>query len=183
MHAYHHRLLAVGAVLLLTLTGCAAEPGASSPESQAPSAGSGEQSAPAQEPETAQDPETEGDVNASAETTIPAGAYAASAEFPFPIPDGWGVIYPFTEGKLGKDVSMDASIEYPGDAKDAAASYLSVLTAAGFEAGTYGPGELTNQASLYAKGRINGISYSAILNFDVHADGLQHVSITAVEND
>lgn len=176
MRKYRYSSYVVGAAFLIFLAGCASEPAATDTESQVADAGDVQPSTAEQEPETDTD-------TASSETTIPAGAYAASADFPFPVPEGWAVLYPFTEGTLGKDVSMDASVEYPGDAKEAAATYLSILTAAGFDANTYAPGELTNQASLVAKGRINDTAYTTLLNFDVHADGLQRVSITAVEDD
>lgn len=168
-------ILAACAAFLLVSAGCAAEPSAPSPD-VAPSA-----SAP-QQPASDEGSDAEAPAG-SAEVTIPAGAYAAHADFPFPVPEGWAVLDPFTEGKLGKDVSIDGSVEYPGDAKAAAGTYLDVLNAAGFDAYTYGPGELTNQASLAAEGVIGGVAYVAILNFDVHADGYQRVSITITEDD
>lgn len=175
MHARTHRLFALGTVSLVLLSGCASEPTDARSAIQTPDTTNEQQA----DPHRASEGES---TNESAETSIPAGAYAASAEFPFPIPDGWEILDPFVEGKLGKDSSMDGSVEYPGDAKDAATTYLTILKDAGFNAYPYGPGELTNQASLAAEGRINDIGYTAILNFDVHADGLQRVSITAVES-
>lgn len=160
------RLLLVSTALVVALTGCAASPATSNTGDPAPNKSTVEQPN-----------------SASSDTVIPAGAYAASDAFPFPIPDGWTILDPFTEGKLGKDVSIDGSVEYPGDAKAAAATYLDLLKAAGFVAYTYAPGEITNQASLAAEGSIDGTDYTAILNFDVHADGLQRVSITIVERD
>lgn len=112
------------------------------------------------------------------ETTIPDGARAASAEFPFPVPEDWAELEPFTEEKLGKDITMSGGFEYPGDAKTAAAHYQQLLIAAGFDAYPYGPGELTNQASIAAEGVVNGEMRIAILNFDVFADGYQRVVIT-----
>jgi len=175
MHTHRNGPLVVGIVLLLALVGCASNPSGDSPETQAADTSS-------QEAAPEQSLDTDGEVDV-AEITIPAGAYAASAEFPFPIPDGWEVLDEFTEGTLGKDITMDGSIEYPGDARDAAATYLSLLKEAGFDAYTYAPGEATNQASLAAEGVINGTLYLAILNFDVHADGYQRVSVTAAERD
>lgn len=175
MHAFRNRLLVISTALLLTVTGCASEPENTTTENQVVDTGNIENSTP--------DQATASKSEGTSEISIPSGAYAASAEFPFPVPEGWSILDPFVEGKLGKDISMDGSIEYPGDAKDAAATYLDLLKAAGFDAYTYGPGELTNQASLAAEGMISGTSYTAILNFDTHADGLQRVSITAVEDD
>lgn len=176
MHTLRHRRLAVCIVLLFTLTSCASDPSGSAPDAQAAETNHTQEAAPEQSPDT----DGAADVG---EISIPAGAYAASAEFPFPVPNGWTILDEFTEGTVGGDVTMDGSIEYPGDAKDAAATYLSLLTAAGFDAYTYAPGEATNQASLAAEGVINGILYLAILNFDVHADGYQRVSVTAAERD
>lgn len=176
MHVHRHRSLAVGIALLLGLSGCASDASTSAPEAQVDDTNTSQENAP----ETTPDSETEA---AGSEVTIPDGAYAASADFPFPVPEGWTVLDKFTAGKLGKDITMDGSVEYPGDAKDAAATYLGVLKDAGFDAYTYAPGELTNQASLAAEGTINGTLYLTILNFDVHADGHQRVSITAAEKD
>lgn len=170
------RLLAVSAAFLLMLTGCAPETTTTAPEDASPDTSVTQEQAPSEE----ESAEPSGEAS---DITIPAGAYAASADFPFPVPEGWSILEPFVEGTLGKDVSMDGSVEYPGDAKEAAATYLEVLKAAGFDAYVYAPGELTNQASLAAEGSINGTQYTAIINFDVHADGYQRASITAVEED
>lgn len=176
MHAHRNRLLVVGIALLLALTGCASNPSSSKPDSQVADTNDTQEIPQQQTPDSEADPQASG-------VTIPAGAYAASAEFPFPVPEGWTVLDEFTEGKLGKDITMDGSVEYPGDAKDAAVIYLNLLKDAGFNAYVYAPGELTNQASLAAEGVINDILYLAILNFDVHADGYQRVSIVAAERD
>jgi len=176
MRVYRTGFVALGTALLLALTGCAAESAEPSPQAQTADAGTSQSTAPDQ----GSSPEPSA---GSSETSIPAGAYAASADFAFPVPEGWAVLEPFVEGTLGKDVAVHGSVEYPGDAKAAAATYLELLKAAGFNAYTYGPGELTNQASLAAEGTIGGTAYTAILNFDVHADGLQHVSIAVVEDD
>lgn len=174
MHA--HRLVVASSVLLLVLTGCAS--GASGGAPGTPAADAADTQATASPQSSDSDAATE-----ASEITIPSGAYAASAAFPFPVPEGWAVLDDFVEGTLGKDVTMDGSVEYPGDAKEAAATYLGVLKDAGFDAYTYAPGEITNPASLAAEGVINGTLYLTILNFDVHADGLQRVSITAAERD
>lgn len=176
MRAHRNRPSAAGIALLLALTGCAFDPSNSAPDTQVADTNK------MQETTAEPSPDSEADADAS-EITVPAGAYAASAEFPFPVPKGWAVLDEFAEGTLGTDVTMNGSIEYPGDAKDAAATYLSLLQDAGFDAYTYAPGEATNQASLAAEGVINGTAYLAILNFDVHADEYQRVSITAAERD
>lgn len=170
------RLLLVGTALIVALTGCASNPATSETGESGPNASTTEKPREGQDSEPQSTP-------ASSDTVIPPGAYAASEAFPFPIPEGWEILDSFTEGTLGKDVSIDGSVEYPGDAKGAAATYLDLLKTAGFDAYTYAPGELTNQASLAAEGSIDGTVYNAILNFDVHADGLHRVSITIVEQD
>jgi hypothetical protein len=186
MRAYRKNfLVAVAPALVLVLAGCGSDSSGDTPSdettvTQPTSDGSGVDSGA--------DAGTDADAGAGDDAgadgiTIPAGAYAASDEFPFPVPEGWQVLDEFVAGTLGKDVTMDGSVEYPGDAKEAAATYLSLLKAAGFDAYTYAPGEVTNQASLAADGVINGTLYLAILNFDVHADGYQRVSITAAERD
>lgn len=169
---YLTRLLIVGTAFLFTLSGCAPGPMDNGPDAQGPGTGTTQEPAPDQ-----------GSDAAASDITIPAGAYAASGDLLFPIPDGWAELDPFTEGKLGKDVTTSGSVEYPGDAQEAAATYLAVLKAAGFDAYTYAPGELTNKASLAAEGMINGLPYFALLNFDVHADGYQRVSIIIIEED
>lgn len=189
MRSDHTRLLAAGTALLVALSGCASSADTDDPPAAAPETSA----AAAPVPEAteggdtdvvdAADGDAEEPAGADTDTSIPAGAYAAQGEFPFPIPEGWTELDPFTEDTLGKDASMYGSVEYPGDAKDAAAVYLDVLRAAGFDAYAYAPGEMTNQASLAAEGRINGTPYIAILDFDVHADGYQRVSINAVERD
>ncbi|MDO5676171.1 MAG: hypothetical protein Q4G35_01550 [Propionibacteriaceae bacterium] len=170
------RLLVVSTALIFALTGCAADPATKEPKEPSPNTSTTEQPRENQDSEPQSTP-------ATSDTVIPPGAYAASDAFPFPIPEGWEILDPFTEGTLGKDVSIDGSVEYPGDAKEAAATYLDLLKTAGFDAYTYAPGEITNQASLAAEGNINGTAYTAILNFDVHADGSKRVSITIVEQD
>ncbi len=172
MHPHRNRLLAACAALLLVLTGCASEPSGSDPGAPVADTSTPQGSAPEQSPDSAAPA-------GAADTTIPPGASAASAEFPFPVPEGWAVLHEFTEEKVGKQLTMGGSVEYPGEAKDAAATYLRILKEAGFDASTYAPGELTNQASLVAEGAIQGTHYVVLLNFDVHADGHQHVSIIA----
>lgn len=160
--------LVIASLAGLTLVGCAASP-------TPPAAPPCEQSADVDDA-PAEDVADEG--AGAGETTIPAGARAASPDFPFPVPEDWAELDPFLEEKLGKDITMYGSVEYPGDAKTAAAHYRELLVAAGFDAYPYGPGELTNEASLAAEGVVAGEMRIAIINFDVHADGLQRVSIT-----
>lgn len=174
MRAPRSKSLAVGIVFLFALSGCASNHSDTTPEVQTADTSNTQETAP----EQSADSEADADV---AETTIPAGSYAASTEFPFPVPEGWAVLDEFAEETVGKDTTMYGSIEYPGDAKDAAAMYLDLLKNAAFDAYTYAPGEATNQASLAAEGVINGTLYLTILNFDVHADGYQRVSIHATE--
>ena len=97
------------------------------------------------------------------------------------IPEGWEVIEPFTADKMGKTPIMYAMIEYPGDAKEAADLYTSLLLASGFSAERYPLGEVTNQASLIASGTVNGQAYKGTMDFDVFADGLQQVAINMSE--
>lgn len=176
MRAHRINSLIVGAVVLMALSGCASAPADVVPLAPSPGTSTEQEQAPGQ------DTDVETDAAAS-EVTIPSGAYAASGALLFPVPEGWAELDPFEESKLGKDVTVSGSVEYPGDAKDAAATYLAVLKAAGFNAYTYAPGELTNPASLAAEGLIGGIPHFALLNFNVHADGYQRVSIVIVEED
>jgi hypothetical protein len=163
----------------LALVGCAAMPSIPQTAPNEPDTGVSDETGT-----TDVDTDESSDESAGGtEITIPDGARAASAEFPFPVPEGWAELGPFAESKLGKDMTMSGSYEYPGDAKVAAAEYMALLTAAGFNAYTYAPGELTNKASIAAEGIINGKPYFALLNFDVHADGYQRVSIIAIEED
>lgn len=170
MPNYRRSALLVTALATFSLLGCAASP--STP------------AAPPAEPEVELEQEVDAQENADetngapgGETSIPTGARAASADFPFPVPADWAELDPFVEEKVGKDITMYGAVEYPGDAKTAAAHYRELLIAAGFDAYPYAPGELTNQASLAAEGVVDGEMRLAIINFDVHADGSQRASI------
>ena len=161
----------IAVLAALSLAGCAATPELAPAEPAEPSVAVGEES-------TTTDGSDDDAAPAAGETTIPDGARAASPDFPFPVPEDWAELDPFVEEKLGKDITMAGSVEYPGDAKAAAKHYQELLIAAGFDAYPYGPGELTNQASIAAEGTVNGELRIAIINFDVHADGHQRASIT-----
>lgn len=121
--------------------------------------------------------------DAATETTIPAGAYAASADFPFPIPEGWEEIYPFTEEKIGKSAAMTAAYAHPGDAESAAATYEELLSSAGFVAYENPVGALTNAASLMVEGVVNGVAYKGPLDFDTDSEGTNRVAINLTEED
>lgn len=183
---------ALGAVTVaLLLIGCSTSPGNDTPVPAEPSVAT--ESPGAAEPSATEDAESGGEAEESEEApqpgsgseladgSIAVGAVAASAEFPFPVPEGWQVLEPFTADKMGKTPIMYAMVEYPGDAKDAADLYISLLQASGFSAERYPLGEVTNQASLIASGTVNGQSYTGTMDFDVFADGLQKVAINLSE--
>lgn len=169
------------------LFGCSSSPSGDTPVPSEPSV--------AAEPSVAEDAGSESEADESeeapaqdsgselAEGSIAVGAVAASAEFPFPVPEGWEVLEPFTADKMGKTPIMYAMVEYPGDAQEAADLYTSLLLASGFSAERYPLGEVVNQASLIASGTINGQSYKGTMDFDVFADGLQKVAINLSEDD
>lgn len=101
MRVHRKNWLVVGSIsLLLLVMGCASDPSAHTSEDQPAGTNNAQEATPAE------GPDSESDAGA-AEITIPAGAYAANAEFPFPIPEGWMVLDEFTAGKLGKDITMD----------------------------------------------------------------------------
>lgn len=129
--------------------------------------------------ETGEDEQSEAGATAG-ETTMPAGAVPASAEFPFPVPEGWAELEAFTQSELGKDPSLTAGYEFPGDAASAATHYLDLLTVAGFTAATYPLGEAVNDASLTVEGTVDGTRYKGMLDFNTHADGKQRVVINLV---
>src|SRR5690606_8546672 len=147
----------IAVLAALSLAGCAATPELAPAEPAEPSVAVGEES-------TTTDGSDDDAAPAAGETTIPDGARAASPDFPFPVPEDWAELDPFVEEKLGKDITMAGSVEYPGDAKAAAKHYQELLIAAGFDAYPYGPGELTNQASIAAEGTVNGELRIAIIN-------------------
>lgn len=178
MRIHRRPALVAGAILLFALTGCASGAPSAGTDGQAPDTST----SPAA-PADAAAPDASGDqASTGADIIIPAGAYAASGDLLFPIPDGWAELDPFTPGKLGKDVTTSGSVEYPGDAKESAAIYFGVLEAAGFVVNTYPLGEVTNKASIMAEGMIGGVPHFALLNFNEHADGYQRVSIIIKED-
>lgn len=155
-----------GAVLL-ALVGCAGDSPAPEPESVAQ-----EESAI----------EVEGQESGGNETTMPSGARPASDSFPFPVPEDWAELHPFTEEKIGASMAMVATYEFPGDAKSAAALYEQLLKSGGFEAYPYAPGELVNDASLMVEGTVSGEDYKGGIDFDTTAEGTQRASIHLQEN-
>ncbi|WP_168625639.1 hypothetical protein [Cryobacterium sp. BB307] len=172
-----NRNLLIGAVVVaFALTGCA---------SDAP--------APADPPPAAAEADKTSDENASSDdsaerpaggdVTIRTGARAASTEFPFPVPEDWEELEPFTAGKIGKDASMSASYRFPGDARSAADLYMALLNEAGFPTDNYPLGEVVNDASLLGKGYVNGQAYAGIINFATIHDGTQRAVINLVEDD
>ncbi len=175
------------ATVTLLLFGCSSSPGSNTPVPTEPSVAA-EPSAtdgaePGGEAEESEEAPTEGSAAEVPEGTIAPGAVAASTDFPFPVPEGWEILEPFTLGKLGKTPTMYASVIYPGDAQEAAALYSSLLQASGFTADRSPLGEVTNQASLVASGTVNGQAYTGTMNFDTFADGTQQVAISMSEDD
>lgn len=116
------------------------------------------------------------------EYVMPAGARPASADFPFPVPDGWPELTPFTQDKIGKDISMSATFGHPGDAKAASASYQQLLEKAGYQNHPNPLGEQVHAASFVTKGHVNGTAYSGTLDFDTDASGTQRVVINLTED-
>ena len=159
---------------LLSLTGCAAEaPVAGSPDEQGITDAGQESEATAVESDEAAE---------GSETTMPPGARPASADFPFPVPEGWPELDPFTEEKLGKNLAMSGSVIYPGDAQSAAATYQQLLQEAGFQIHPHPLGEQVNAASFIVTGRIDGVVYAGGLDFDTDFNGNQRVAINLVED-
>jgi hypothetical protein len=155
-------------ISLIGLTGCAtdtAEPGSADPTGPGESQG-----------QTSPDTET-ADADKPTEYVMPAGASPASADFPFPIPDGWPELEPFTEGKIGKDLAMSAVFGHPGDAKAASATYQQLLEKAGYQIHPNPLGEQVHAASFITEGHVDGTAYSGTIDFDTDASGTQRVVI------
>jgi hypothetical protein len=165
------RLLAVllGTVGVIALTGCAA----SVPEPAPTSAIDSE----------AVDQHTtdEESADAPATTTIPAGARAASADFPFPVPEDWAEHEPFAEEKIGGSAGVYGSLVFPGDAASAAASYQALLRDAGYAVHPHPLGEVTHDAAFIVEGPIDGVAYSGQISFDTIADGTPRVAINLTQ--
>lgn len=160
--------------IVFALVGCAGGAPASAPESAAQ-----EEAVVAVE---GQEPESEeaddgGSAAVKAETTMPSGARPAGVGLAFPVPEGWPEIYPLTEEKVGGSMAWTAAFEFDGDAKSAAGEYQGLLKDAGFDANPYAPGEMTNDASLFAEGNVAGEFYKAFINFDTMADGTPRASL------
>ena len=162
-------------LLVLALTGCTDETNtAMSPTSPADTNPTViETTAPSNVPDT----------SANTDISIPSGAVTASETFPFPIPENWAELDAFTEKKVGKDVAMYAAYEYPGEAADAAEYYKSLLALAGYQVRDDPLGALTNQASVWVEGPVNGVFYKGNIAFDSYADGTQRAVINLTEED
>lgn len=162
------------AALILVLTGCA---GGAETQSRPTVTESDEV--------TDTQPELESsstDGAAVGDVTIPAGARAASADFPFPVPEDWEELEAFAPMESGMKRGMSGTLRFPGDARTAADHYMDLLNEAGFPADNYLPGEAGNDASLYADGKINGQPYGALINFDTDAAGTPRAIIMLFED-
>lgn len=156
------------AVVLVALAGCGSE--ASSPNAE---------TTVERERSTNGDSATSGD-DADAggtETTIPSGARAGSDSFPFPVPEDWIEIDPFTEGKIGGSMGMSASYEFVGDAETTATSYEDLLRTAGFVIHPNPLGAAVNDASFIVEGTVNGDKYKGTIDFSTIADGTPRAAI------
>lgn len=118
----------------------------------------------------------------AAADVMPEGARPASTDFPFPVPEGWTELYPFTEEKIGKDLAMSGAFEFPGDAATASATYSQLLEEAGFEIHPNPLGEQVHAASFVVKGTVQGVAYAGTLDFDTDAEGTQQVAIDLPED-
>ncbi|MDO5734936.1 MAG: hypothetical protein Q4P15_00510 [Propionibacteriaceae bacterium] len=108
---------------------------------------------------------------------MPEGAQPASDEFPFPVPEGWGELEPFAEEKVGGDMRMFASYEFPGDVTAADAAYRALLARAGYAVSANPLMEITNDAAFTVQGPVNGDAYTGSVAFDTDADGVQRANI------
>lgn len=169
---------------MVGLTSCASDPAETPPADEAvTNAQSEDASDDTDDSADAAADDSDDSADTAAETTIPDGAYAASADFPFPIPEGWEEIYPFTEEEIGKSAAMTAAYSYPGDAESAAATYEDILNSAGFVAYANPVGALTNAASLMVEGVVNGVAYKGPLDFDTDSEGTNRVAINLTVED
>lgn len=172
------RTVVIGTLALAGMFGLAS---CASPSAESPPAGQ-------REPAVATDTAPGADNNASdsetsdmADSSIPDGAYAATADFPFPIPDGWEERAPFTEEKIGKSLAMSAVYARPDDAQTAADTYRQLLKRAGFEIHANPVGDTVHEASFIVEGVIKGVVYKGGLDFDTGADGTARVVINLTE--
>lgn len=171
-----NRTLAAIAVLLLGaagLTACATDAPASGLST--PPASSSTQESASSNGGDAVEPGTSNSV-------MPEGARPGSAEFPFPVPEDWPELMPFTEEKIGKALGMSASYEHPGDATSAAETYRQLLEKAGFDVHPNPLGEQVHAASIIAKGDIEGVDYSGTLDFDTDAENTPRVVINLTQD-
>jgi hypothetical protein len=173
-----HRTVAICALALAGMLGLAS---CASPSTEAPSVSEAESPAATDTAPGVDTNESESDSSGMTDSSIPDGAHAATADFPFPIPDGWEEINPFTEEKIGKSLAMSAVYTRPADAQAAADTYIQLLKNAGFEIHANPTGELVHDASFIAEGVINGVVYKGGLDFDTDANGTARVVINLTE--
>jgi len=167
------RTALIGGAIALLLAGCAAEPGTTAPAVEPPASSDNDMNTT--------EPEKTDSGTDSGTTTMPPGARPASDEFPFPVPEGWREIAPFTEEKIGKKLAMTALYEFPGDAESAAATYKALLDSAGYSLQPNLIGEVVHDATFIVEGPVAGTRYSGGIDFDTMADGVQTAVIHLVK--
>ena len=184
------RPIAVAAVVLLLTSGCSTgEPSDIQPssvqEQAAPGESATEDVAPTEDaPEDAgQDEAPPQDDAGATEVSIPAGAVPASADFPFPVPEGWAVLDEFAPDRVGKSDGMFGAYEYPGAASDAAQTFQDLLIAAGYTVHPDLLGSTVHEAAFIVEGPVNGTPYSGGILFNTQADGYQKASIILTVDD
>lgn len=170
-----NRILTGLAALLLSTTAlvaCASgAPSASTDDAQASAA-----------PQESEASESAASDAPPADSTIPAGARAASEQFPFPVPEDWPELMAFTEEKIGKAVGMSGSFAHPGEAQSDAEVYRQLLKRAEFAIHPNPLGEQVHAASFIVEGAIQGTAYSGTIDFDTDAGGTQRVVINLTED-
>lgn len=184
------RPIVVAAVVLLLASGCSTDgPSGTQPssvqEQAAPVESATEDVAPTEDvPEDAgQDEAPPQDEAGATEVSIPAGAVAATTDFPFPVPEGWSALEEFEAGQIGKSEAMYAGYEYPGAAADAAQTYQDLLVAAGYIIHPDLLGATLHEAAFIVEGPVNGTLYKGSITFNTHADGYQRAAINLTVED
>lgn len=176
-----NRTLTIAALLLtvgMGITACASPAETELPESSTSDGTQGPVTPESKDSDEAEQPGT----SAEREYTMPDGARPGSTDFAFPVPKDWPELVPFAEEKIGKDLAMSASFEFPGDAKSAAAAYKQLLEQAGYEIHPNPLGEQVHDASFIAKGQVGGVDYAGTLDFNTDAAGTQDVMINLTED-
>lgn len=173
-----HRTVVIGTLALVGILGLAS---CASPSAEPQSVSQHESAAATDTGSSTDNNESDSDTSDMTDSTIPDGAHAATADFPFPIPDGWEEIAPFTEEKIGKSLAMSAVYARPDDAKAAADTYSQLLKNAGFEIHANPTGEVVHDASFIVEGVVNGVVYKGGLDFDTDANGTARVVINLTE--